>query len=67
MVLGIALVLISDALNILFIYLFIYLWLCWVFVAACGLSLGCSEWRLLFVVVRRLLIAVASLVAKHGL
>ena len=23
----------------LFIYLFIYLWLCWVFIAACGLSL----------------------------
>ena len=41
-----------------FIYLFIYLWLCWVFVAARGLSL---------VVVRGLFIAVASLVAEHGL
>ena len=46
-------------------YLFIY-WLCWVFVAARGLSLvvvsgGYS------VVVRRLLIGVASLVAEHGL
>ena len=49
--------------NILFylfykFYLFIYLWLCWVFVA---------EWGLLFFAVRGLLIAVASLVAEHGL
>ena len=28
---------------------------------------SCSEWGLLFVVVRRLLIAVASLLAEHGL
>ena len=28
---------------------------------------GCSEWGLLFIAVRRLLIAVASLVAEHGL
>ena len=28
---------------------------------------SCSEWGLLFVAVRRLLIAVASLVAEHGL
>ena len=28
---------------------------------------SCGEWGLLFVVVRRLLIAVASLVAEHGL
>ena len=40
------------------IYLFIYFWLHWVFIAACGLPL---------VVVPRLLIAVASLVAEHGL
>ena len=38
--------------------LFIYFWLCWVFVAACGLSL---------VVVRGLLIEVTSLVVEHGL
>ena len=38
--------------------LFIYFWLCWVFVAAHGLSL---------VVVQGLLIAVASLVAEHRL
>ena len=43
---------------ILFIYLFVYLWLHWVFVAVRGLSL---------VVVRGLLLAVASLVAEHGL
>ena len=27
----------------LFIYLFIYFWLCWVFVAACGLSLAAAS------------------------
>ena len=41
-----------------FIYLFIYFWLQWVFVAAQGLSLAA---------VSVLLIAVASLVAEHGL
>ena len=35
-----------------------FLWLRWVFVAVCGLSL---------VAARRLLIAVASLVVEHGL
>ena len=49
-----------------FIYLF-YFWLRWVFVAACGLFSSCGERGLLFVVVRGLLIAVASLVAEHGL
>ena len=48
-----------------FIY-FIYFWLHWVFVAVRGPS-SCGEWGLLFVVVRRLLLAVASLVLKHGL
>ena len=43
-----------------FIYLFIYFWLCWVFVAACGLSL-------VAVVVRELLIVMASLVVEHRL
>ena len=51
----------------LFVYLFIYLWPHWVFVAARGLSVSCSEQGLLFVAVRGLLIAVASLVAEHGL
>ena len=49
---------------ILFIYCF---WLCWVFVAVCGLFSGCGERGLLFIAVHRLLIAVASLVAEHGL
>ena len=47
--------------------LFIYLWLCWVFVAARGLSLVAVSGGWLFVVLRRLLIAVASLVAEHRL
>ena len=52
----------------LFIYLFIYL-----FLAALGLccyaraSSSCSERRLLFVAVHGPLIALASLVAEHGL
>ena len=39
------------------VFLFIYFWLCWVWVAARGLSL----------VVRGLLMVVASLVVEHGL
>ena len=53
--------------KIIYIFnLFIYLWLCWVFVAVRGLSLVAGS-GLLFVVVHGLLIAVASLVAEHGL
>ena len=47
--------------------LFINFWLRWVFIAARGLSLVGGERGLLFVVVRRLLIAVASLVVERGL
>ena len=47
-----------------FIYFF---WLCWVFIAACGLFSSCGKRGLLFVMVCGLLIAVASLVAEHGL
>ena len=43
------------------IYLIIYLWLCWIFIAAGGLFSSCGEQGLLFVVVRGLLIVVASL------
>ena len=50
-----------------FIYLFIYFWLRWVFVAEHGLFSSCGERGLLFVAVRGFLIAVASLVAEHGL
>ena len=54
-------------LRIFFKIYFIYFWLHWVFVAARGLSLVAARGGLLFVVVRRLLIAVASLVMEHGL
>ena len=50
-----------------FIYLFIYFWLLWVFVAVCGVFSSCSERGLLFIAVRQLLIVVASLVAGHRL
>ena len=52
--------------TFLFFYLFIYLWLHWVFIAARAFS-SCGEWGLLFVAVRGLLVAVASLIAEHGL
>ena len=53
----------------LFVFLiyFIYSWLRWVFSAVRGLSFSCGERGLLFVAVRGLLIAVASLVVEHGL
>ena len=44
-----------------YIYLFIYFWLCWVFLAAKAFS-G-FEWVQLFIAVHGLLVAVASLVA----
>ena len=50
-----------------FILYIFYFWLCCVFVAVRGLFSGCGELGLLFVAVHRLLIAVASLVAEHGL
>ena len=61
--------------DFLIMFLFIYFyfmyflnfWLHWVFDAVCGLFSSCSEQGLLLVVVRGLLIAVASLVAEHGL
>ena len=50
-----------------FFFLFIF-WLPWVFVAARGLSLvATSGGGLLFAAVRGLLIAVAFLLAEHGL
>ena len=59
----------------MFIYLFIFkfIYLIYLFLAALGLRCcarafsSCGERGLLFVVVRRLLIAVASLVAEHRL
>ena len=51
-----------------FIYLFIYLFLAALGLCCCARAFSsCSEWGLLFVAVRRLLIAVASLVVEHGL
>ena len=52
---------------ILFYFYLFYFWLHWVFVAVRGLFSGWGGWGLLFVVVRRLFIAVASLVVEHGL
>ena len=52
---------------LIYLFIYFYFWLRWVFVAARGLFSSCGEWGLLFVVVRGLLIAVASLVAEHGL
>ena len=57
----------DSHLYIFFFNLFIYFWLCWVFVAVHGISLVGGERGLLFIAVRRLLIAVASLVAEHRL
>ena len=54
--------------SVFFFDLFIFnFWLHWVFVVVHRLFSGCSEQGLLFVVVCGLLIAVASLVAEHGL
>ena len=50
-----------------FIYIYIYLWLRWVFVPSHGLSLVVASRGYSLVAVCRLLIAVASLVAEHGL
>ena len=54
-------------------YFFKFIYLIYLFLAVLGLRCcawafsSCSEWGLLFVVVRGLLIAVASLVAEHRL
>ena len=52
--------------EILFIYLFVYFWLRWVFVAVHRLSLVVAS-RGYSVALHGLLIAVASLVAEHRL
>ena len=46
---------------------FFFFGLRWVFVAARGLFSSCGEQGLLFLVMRGLLIAMASLVVEHGL
>ena len=49
------------------IYLFIYLWLCWVFVFCARAFSSCGKRGPLFIAVRRPLTIVASLVAEHRL
>lgn len=48
-----------------FLSVFIYLWLCWVFVVQAFSS--CGDRELLFVVACGLLVAVACLVVEHRL
>ena len=51
-----------------FFFKFIYLFLAALGLRCCTRAFSsCGEWGLLFVVVHGLLIAVASLVAEHGL
>ena len=62
----------TCALPILFIcvliYLFIYLYLAALGLCCCAWAFSsCSEWGLLFIVVRGLLIVVVSLVVEHRL
>ena len=52
---------------LIIIYLFIYFWLLWVFIALGGLSLVVVSRGLLLVTMHRLLIAEASLVPEHRL
>ena len=53
--------------NYCLFILFIYFWLLWVFRCCAWAFSSCSEQGLLFIAVRELLIAVASLVAEHRL
>ena len=61
----------ADSFSVCFFNKFIYF--IYLFLAALGLRCclqafsNCSEWGLLFVAVLRLLLAVAPLVAEHGL
>ena len=48
-------------------YLFIYLWLCWVFVSVRGLFSSCGKQGPLFIAVRGPLTIAASLVGEHRL
>ena len=59
---------VNQALPFFKIYLFIYLFLAVLGLRCCARAFSsCGEWGLLFVLVRGLLITVASLVAEHGL
>ena len=56
----------NNFLSVLKINLFIYFWLRWVFVAARGLSLVAESGSYSLLVMRGLLIVVASVVVEHG-
>ena len=47
-------------LRIIIFFLYVYVWLCWVFIAACGLSLEAVSRGYSLVAVHRLLTVVAS-------
>ena len=57
--------LISSHFLFLKFYLFIHLWLCWVFIAACGLSLVSTSRGYSLVAMHGLLIEVASLAEEQ--
>ena len=57
----------SSAFFFFLINLFIYLWLCWVFVSVRGLSLVAASGGPLFIAMRGPLTVAASLVAEHRL
>ena len=50
-----------------YLFIFIYLWLCWGFVSVRGLSLVVASGGPLFIAVRGPLTVAASLVAEHRL
>ena len=57
-----------DSLFFIIIVIFIYLFLAALGLRCCARAFSsCGEWGLLFIAVRGLLIAVASLVAEYGL
>ena len=51
----------------IFTVLFIYFWLCSVFIVVCGLSLIAASEGYSLIAVHGLLTAISSLVAEHGL
>ena len=58
---------VSLAISFFFLIYLIYLFLAVLGLCCCARAFSsCSKWGLLFIAVRRLLIAVASLVVEHG-
>ena len=56
-----------EAASFVFFFFFNILWLFWVFIAGCGLSLVAESKGYLVIAMLELLISVASLVAEHRL